>query len=84
MTKYLKTGSKQIRKATYDNSEKDINIITDRKVYLIVDHKHKPVFHRDGMLLIFYNKRDAEDFLWDKKIPESWRYIKAIIQIQKK
>lgn len=84
MTKFIKTGSKRIRKDTFTNTADDNSIITDRKVYLIVDHKHKPVFHKDGYLLIFYNKRDTEEFLDNPKLPDTWRYIKAIIQVEER
>lgn len=80
MTKYQRTGSKLIRKDTYRNPPDD-DIITDRNVWVIVDGKHKPVFHRDGYMMIFYFKRAASEFLNSGNIPEGWRAMKSNLVI---
>lgn len=83
MTRYLKTGSKTIRKETFKNFSDKEELITDRKIYIIVDSNHKPVFHSDGHLLLFYNKRVAMEYLEDNDVPENWRPLKALLQITK-
>lgn len=59
--------------------------ITDKKVFVIVDSKHKPVTHRDGYMFIFYRKRDAERWLLNvsvSKETEDWRVMRMNIHLE--
>ena len=41
------------------NKKTEVDIITDKKQWVVIDNKGKLVYHRDGHFLIFSNKRIA-------------------------
>lgn len=69
------------------NKLKEPGIITllEKKMFVIVDHNHKPVYHRDGHLLIFSRARDGRSWLFNNKTQGSkeWRLLKLPISITK-
>lgn len=66
----------------------EVEQVLDRKLYVIVDNKHRPITHMDGHLMIFHRMIDAED--WLDKVAESadtrdiiWRVEKLSVYITK-
>lgn len=58
-----------------------IDTILDKKMWVIVDNSLRPVCHKDGFILIFHRKRDAQDWLFEnelKKNPDSFWRIKPL------
>ena len=84
MTKFRKTtGSKYIRKDTFVEPSQPKGPITNRRAYVIVDNKRKPVFHKSGHIILFYSKKKALDYLENNpEIPESWRVLRVQLKIE--
>jgi flagellar basal body rod protein FlgG len=66
------------------NKKTEVDIITDKKQWVVIDNKGKLVYHRDGHFLIFSNKRIA--LAWfrenDKLLKNtSWRLEKLTVCI---
>lgn len=80
MTRYLRNGSKLIRKDTFYNPPDD-DVVSHRVVWIIVDGKHKPVFHRDGFMMTFIFKKKAQEFLEKDSTPREWRAMKVLQNI---
>ena len=74
--KNRRRGSKEL---SADNT--DISNLTTRKVYVLVDNKHKLAFHKAGHLLIFYSKRDSLRYLTVNDCPKEWRTLKVKLSI---
>lgn len=51
-------------------------------MFMIVNHKHKQVTHESGFLLLFYKRRDAQKWLLDNEVPETWRPIVVEVVIE--
>lgn len=47
--------------------------VINRRMFIILDLKHKPLVHRDGHLMIFYRSREANNFIYKNKANEIWR-----------
>jgi len=69
------------------NKLKEPVVVTllQKKMFVIVDHNHKPIYHRDGHLLIFSRARDGRSWLFNNKTQGSkeWRLLKLAINITK-
>jgi hypothetical protein len=70
----------------------EIELILDKNLWVIVNNKHRPIYHKDGHLLIFPRKKDAESWL-DTALEKvnntgdsiwTWRIIKLSILISRK
>lgn len=66
----------------------EVETICNRHSYIIVNNKHKPIFHKDGYILVFFTKSSAEDWM-DKQakkgsLKKEWRIEKMSILITKK
>jgi len=48
-------------------------VVTSKKMYALVDHNHKLVYHRDGHILLFSRRKDANEWLVEKETPMKWR-----------
>ena len=84
MTKFRKTtGSKYIRKDTFVDPSQSKGPITNRRAYVIVDNKHKTVFHKSGHIIVFYSKKKALGYLQNNPgLPESWRVLRIQLKIE--
>jgi uncharacterized pyridoxamine 5'-phosphate oxidase family protein len=47
------------------NKNPEVETITNKKYWVVVDNKNNLVYHRDGHLLIFANKRIAIEWFHD-------------------
>jgi hypothetical protein len=65
--------SYQVYKPTTQSSDTVMN----RKMFIILDLKKKPMVHRDGHLMIFYKSKDAKSFIFKNKADAIWR-IKTV------
>lgn len=75
----------QPRRLVRQHEEYKPGTIADKKAFVIVDQKHRPVFHRDGYILVFYRKKDAEQWLLNLHVNqenELWRIMKMNIHLE--
>lgn len=81
------TSSKQKKYIKRIHPKKQLNEVQVifRKMFIIVDNKHKPIVHKDGHLLIFYRARDAVSWLFNNGIDgdKGWRVLKMEVDITK-
>lgn len=55
--------------------------IINRKMFIILDLKGKPLVHRDGHLMVFYRGREARSFLFKNKAQDIWRIKRVELDI---
>lgn len=55
--------------------------VINRKMFIIVDNKHKPVTHKDGHLLIFFRGKDARKYIQKNKANETWKEKRISLDI---
>lgn len=70
------------RKSDDPNKDPEIQTILDKKLYMVVNRHHRPIYHKDGHLMLFSRKKDAERWL-EKNQTEDWRIEKLNIYIFK-
>jgi hypothetical protein len=59
----------------------EVETVLDKKLYIIVDNKHRPVHHKDGHFLFFSSKRRAENWMEKYRTDETWRIERLIVTI---
>lgn len=63
-----------------------IDTILDKKMWVIVDNKLRPISHKDGFILSFHRKRDAQNWLFcnvlDLDSDNSWRIKPLNLKIE--
>lgn len=64
-----KRHSRQIYNSPGDGKQTVIN----RKMFIILDLRGKPLVHKDGHLLVFYRSKDARSFVFKNKGHDIWR-----------
>jgi hypothetical protein len=76
---------KKYIKRIHPEAPKGESQVIFRKMFIIVDNKHKPIVHRDGHLLIFYRAKDATSWLFNNpdKAKIGWRVVKMEVDITK-
>ena len=47
--------------------------LMNRKMFIILDLRKRPLVSREGHLYIFYRSRDANSFIFRNKASEKWR-----------
>jgi hypothetical protein len=58
------------------NRQPEAITIIDKRLFLVVDRKNKPIAHRNGNILPFFRKRDAEKWLIENDIDgKRWRIV---------
>ena len=57
------------------NYEPEPRVVTSKKMYCLVDRKHKLVYHKDGHILLFSRRKDADEWLIDQDTPKDWRVM---------
>ena len=65
------------------NKEPKPTQILNRRMFAIVNRRHRPVYHKDGHLLIFSRKRDAMTWLETNHVNLEWRTVPLEISIIK-
>ncbi len=66
------------------NKKTEVETVTNKKQWVIVDNKGKLVYHFDGHLLIFSRKRIGLDWLkknLKKNVTTSWRLESLVVCI---
>lgn len=48
-------------------------VVINRKMFIILDIKHKPLASREGHLYVFYRSKDAHSFIFRNKAVSKWR-----------
>ena len=61
----------------------EIETILNRRLFTIVNNKHRLVTHKDGHLLLFHRKKDAQRWLLNNDINDTWRVEKLEILVTK-
>jgi hypothetical protein len=55
--------------------------LINRKMFIILDLKGKPLVHRDGHLMIFYRSKEAKSFVFNNKGQVAWRIKRVELDI---
>lgn len=55
--------------------------VINRKMFIILDLKGKPVVHKEGYIMTYYRSRDARLFIFRNKAQDIWRIKRVELEI---